>query len=295
MPLSSIKDPVERYFAFMQERESIRKKKLAGEVWPNLTEEPVLRDNKFTNVKREHDKTSQLFIQKLYKPNYNAPREQLLLNCVLARYFGTIEFMETIGWQRRYLPEHLKAVARKRLEEGKKVFTAAYIIPSGGMAGPKEQITVDHFITPLWKGRKRLCEPQWEEWQAFIAELQTFMGFGGTGFMAKEVTLDLRYTSFWPKPPKDVNTWTPVGPGSKRGAARVRGDINAKPLTPEATLEVCLELFAKRKQYLPKDFVELELHDIQFQLCEFDKFERVSRGQGQTRSKYRPMRHGLLG
>jgi hypothetical protein len=30
----------------------------------------------------------------------------------------------------------------------------------------------------------------------------------------------------------------------------------------------------------------LELHDIQFQLCEFDKYERVRLGEGRPKSKY---------
>ena len=48
------------------------------------------------------------------------------------------------------------------------------------------------------------------------------------------------------------------------------------------------ELFAARKTHWSGNYIELELHDIQFQLCEFDKYERVKHGQGRPRSKYKP-------
>lgn len=273
-----------RFFAFLQERESIRLRKLAGKPWP-WTKDKILQTYSFTNVKREHDRTSQLLIKEFYQPNYDAPRQELLLNCAIARYFGTIEFMRAIGWQTSFKPTVLKQTARNRANEGLRVFTGAYIITSGNKAGPKENTVVDHFIGALWARRKTLCV-YWANWQTFIESLMEVPGFGGSGFMAKEVCLDTRYTNFWPKEPLDVNTWTPIGPGSKRGAARLQGYTDKRKANPEDTLAVCLELFGNRANYLPASFIPLELHDIQFQLCEFDKFERTRLNQGRPRSRY---------
>lgn len=139
----------------MQERESIRLKKEAGAPWP-WTEDPILREYKFTNVKREHDRTSRLLIEEFYKPNYNTPREQLLLNCAIARYFGTIEFMRAIGWQQDFKPSFLKKVARERMAKGERVYTGAYIVTSGNRSGPKEETVVDIFLSALWKRRSLL-------------------------------------------------------------------------------------------------------------------------------------------
>lgn len=286
---------VKRFFAFLQERESIRLRKLAGEPWP-WTKDKILQTYSFTNVKREHDRTSQLLIQEFYKPNFDAPREQLLLNCALARYFGTIEFMRAIGWQTNFKPAFLKKTVRDRAEAGLRVFTGAYIITSGNKPGPKENTVVDHFIGALWNRREKLCwapfniktasRQPWTSWQAFIEALMEVPGFGGSGFMAKEVCLDTRYTSFWPEQPRDMNTWTPIGPGSKRGAARLQGYTDKRKASPEDTLAVCRELFGEWFNNLPARFIALELHDIQFQLCEFDKMERVRLGQGRPRSRY---------
>lgn len=261
-------------------------RKLAGQSWP-WTSDKILMTYKFTNVKREHDRTSKLLIEEFYKPNFKAPREQLLLNCTLARYFGTIEFMRAIGWQTSFKPKYLKEVARSRADRGERVFTGAYIITSGGKSGPKEETVINEFVGALWKERKALI-PHWDYWQGFIETLMTVPGFGGSGFQAKEVCLDTRYTSFWAEGyPLDMNTWTPIGPGSQRGAARVLGHTDKRKSSPEETLAVCKQLFHDKKFYLPKKFVTLELHDIQFQLCEFDKYERTRLGQGRPRSMYK--------
>lgn len=278
--------PTERFFRFMQERESIRLNREAGKPWP-WTEDKILQQYKFTNVKREHDKTSRLLIQEFYKPNYDAPRAQILLNCAIARYFGTIEFMRAIGWQKTFNPEYLKARAAHRMGLDERVFTGAYIVPSGGNTGPKQNTIVDGFLTPMWKQREVLCHP-WGKWERFVNTLMTIPGFGGSGFMAKEVTLDTRYTSFWKEQPLDRFTWTPIGPGSMRGAMRILGIDTQEKAHPAQTLETCRHLFHVRRQYLPKGFIELELHDVQFQLCEFDKYERVRLKQGRPRSTYTP-------
>ncbi len=47
-------------------------------------------------------------------------------------------------------------------------------------------------------------------------------------------------------------------------------------------------LFQAASNHLPDYMPELELHDLQFQLCEFDKYERVRLGQGRLKAKYRP-------
>lgn len=279
---------VERFFAFMQERESIRLKRLAG-YDPPWTTDVILQKYKFTNVKREHDKTSQLLIAEFYKPNYNAPREQLLLNCAIARYIGTIAFMREIGWQKTFDAKYLKSVIGKMLIQGKRVYTGAYIITNGGNHGPKELHVIDTILAELWAGRSKLIKKEWTEWRPFVEALQTFTGFGGAGFMAKEVSLDTRYTGFWKEPPTDIYDWTPIGPGSKRGVGRIMGKTE-KPYdaSNRDTLNACIELYDMHKKYWPRTHVGLEVHDIQFQLCEWDKYERTRLGEGVPRNRYRP-------
>jgi len=283
--LKQAKYPLERFFEYLIKREQIRLRKLAGDPWP-WTDDKVMQVTKLTNVKRKDDRTSCLLIEEFYTPNFNAPREQILLNCAIARYFGTIEYMRAVGWQTTWDPNRLKKVARDRKKAGERVFTGAYIVPSIGRAGPKENTVVGQVLSRVWAKRAKLAGTPWTAQQPFMEALTTISGYGS--FMAKETMLDTRHTSFWPKPPTDMNTWTPMGPGGRRGAARIRGFTDKRPLSEKESLEVCLEVFEQRHTYLPKDFVELELADIQFQFCEFDKIERVRLGQGKAKSKYVP-------
>lgn len=278
----------EEFYKFIIERETIRLKRLVGGPYP-WTKDPILRKFKFTNVKREHDKTSMLLKKEFYTPHYEGDREIILLNCAIARYFGTIEFMRTVGWQHRWNPEHIRKVANARMAAGERVFTGAYIITNIGIPGSKIDVVIDEFLADLWKQRKAVVKAAEElRWQPCVERLMQVRGFGGTGFMAKETILDSRYTAFWGGgQPTDKNTWTPVGPGSIRGASRTM-NLWPRKVPKEMALDVCQQLFLARKKFWPKKFVELELTDIQFQLCEFDKYERVRLGEGRPRSLYMP-------
>lgn len=276
----------EGFYGFMRKREAIRLARAAGKPAP-WADDPILQKYKFTNVKREHDRTSRLMREEFYTPNADAPKDVVLLNCAFARYFGTIEMMRAVGWQRRWDPARVKKIAFARRAKGERTFTGAYMINNGGVAGSKVNAVVDIILTGLWENRKAVVEAsKGNSWQECIEVLQCVHGFGGTGFIAKETVLDTRYTNFWPvSGPADRDTWTPVGPGSMRGAARMlTGD--KKPLNKYATLDVCLDIFAQRKKHWHG--VDLELTDIQFQLCEYDKYTRIKTGEGRTRSLFRP-------
>ena len=292
---------IEEFYTFIREREAIRQRRVAGLPYP-WTTDPILGKFSFTNVKREHDRTSRLLREEFYTPHFDAPKGEILFNCTVARYFGTIEFMRAVDWTTEdelQDPEavlsYLRGIARNRLAAGQQVFTGAYIITSGGVSGPKEDYVCNVVLRALIAHRFRVVQASQtrSRWQDAIEELQKVQGFGGTGFMAKEVISDTRYTSFWPiinghQTPSDTNTWTPVGPGGMRGAAAVAGKPYGESLGKTETVDVCLALFAARKEHWPMGYPELELHDIQFQLCEFFKYEKVRFGHGRPRSLYKP-------
>ena len=301
------KPAVRRFFAMMREREALRVRKESGTPWP-WTDDPILRSYKFTNVKRTDDRTTRLLLRDFYdvggrrsiyySGNERDQRRVVLLNCAIARYFGTHEFMTAVGWQDRFDPTLLKRTARQRLDAGERVYTGAYMISPCNRTGPKEAVIVDIFLKDLWRQAGSVVdwlergEGRWKDVHTRLTEVE---GFGGTGFMAKEVLLDTRLVHrFWPHgAPTDRYTWTPIGPGSSRGAGRMLGDDGGRAVSPAVTLDVCRQLFAMRKDHLPTDyskgnrFYDMELHDIQFQLCEFSKYEKVRLGQGRPRSIYR--------
>jgi len=297
-------DKVNAFFSFVEEREQIRLRKEADLPYP-WTEDQILRDFKFTNVHRHHDRTSRELREQFYNPNFHADKKTILMNAATFRYFGTHEFATEIGWTDFEAMDELhwdyvKDLAEDRLANKERVFTGAYVITNQGISAPKQEVVVEYFLKALQKQAEELRDLTivTESWEDVATEMRKIQGFGGSGFMTKEILLDTTYTSFWdnwvshPKDgtfsfPIDWDSWTPIGPGARRGAARVAGDEEAKPLKEAAAADMIDDLMFQQDMFWPDNWDRLAPHDIQFQLCEFDKYERVRLGQGRPRSRYK--------
>lgn len=293
------------FFDYLNEREEVRLRKEAGlsvgfdvKAW---TEDPILQTYKFTNVRRHHDRTSDQLRKLFYGKNFHDDRRSVLMNCALFRYFGTWEFAEAVGWQdyEDFDFDGIKDLAADRLADGERVFTGAYVITNQGISAPKQEVVVDIFLKGLHAATPNLIQLTTvsQSWEKVATSMRTLMGFGGTGFMTKEVLLDTTYTGFWDSVfespedgtfsyPRDWWEWTPIGPGALRGAARVLGATDQSSLKEAHAGQVIQELYQHQKQWFTHPF-KLAPTDIQFALCEFDKYERVRLGQGKPRSRYR--------
>jgi len=291
------------FFEYLTERENVRLRKEAGDFFP-WTEDEILRTYKFTNVQRHHDRTSRELRETFYTPNFYEDRGSILMNCATFRYFGTYEFAKHIGWcdwenfDDKWW-EELKRTARSRLNNGERVFTGAYVITNQGISAPKEKVVVDYFLKDLQKAIPKILEivDRTDSWEETSDYMKTVKGFGGSGFMTKEILLDTTYTGFWERRketpdgrmsfPCDWEQWTPIGPGALRGASRCI-DESADPKKPVKELQarnILMNLYEMQDQFFKHEF-HLSPTDIQFGLCEFDKHERVRLGQGRPRSKY---------
>lgn len=288
------------FYDYLNEREEIRLRKEAGFSFP-WTDDPILRAFKFTNVRRHHDRTSDNLRKKFYIDRFHEDRRAVLMNCALFRYFGTFEFAEAVGWQEydSFDFEGIKDLAEQRMADKLRVFTGAYVITNQGISAPKQEVVVDYFLKDLHKVVPELLiiAQTTQSWEKVSDRMRQIGGFGGTGFMTKEVLLDTTYTGFWADQrldypdsffsyPKDWETWTPIGPGARRGAARAMGDDSATSLKEQGAAWVIQEL-GNWQEMLWQHEGRLVPTDIQFALCEFDKYERVRLGQGQPRSRYR--------
>jgi hypothetical protein len=273
-------------FKYMNERELIRIKKERGDPKP-WTADPILSTYKFTNVKREDDRTTRWMRQNWTNPARGEPLNVQLFNCALFRYFGTVEFAKEVGYQFDFHPVFIKEVAKSMLAAGHKVFTGAYVITNGGIAKPKYQVVVDEYLTPLWHKSFELAEisKMTGSWQKTAEEMRKLPGFGGTGFMTKEVLLDAMQTPVL-EDCNDRNTWCPLGPGARKGLNVVMGREMGKAVPEQQMLEEMIDLFTIAPNFMAPYMPELELHDIQFSLCETFKYVKVRTGAGRPRSLY---------
>lgn len=281
---------LEIFFFYLHEREKIRLAKVRNEKYP-WTADPILSTFKFTNVLRIYDKTTQWGLNNWYLPHMDEELKIQALNCMIFRFFGTIEFAQAAGYQKKFDPQHLIDIATERLSFGQKVFTGAYVITNGGKSAPKQEVVVKDYITPFWNKLDRIIEVAQvsKSWEQTLNVIQGTPGFGP--FMAKEVGLDLQLTRVL-KGCHDARTWSPAGPGAIRGLNRLlgrdleRGMSQAEALTHMRYLtQLIFKEMAKHPEMTPT-MTEFGVTDTQFSLCEFDKYMRVLHNQGRPRAKY---------
>ena len=293
--MTMLPEMVQSFHSYLHERERIRiRRELDGKI---DTEDAILKEYKFTNVLREHDRTTRWVNRNWYAPNHNQPLDIQALNCAIFRYFGTAEFAEELGYQYEWNPEYIISTAKARMSRKQKVFTGAYIITNGGISAPKEEVVVGNYLQPF---REKLGEivrvaEETRSWRQTGTVLRTIPGMGA--FMTKEVLLDMMLTKVL-QDATDKLTWTPVGPGAIRGLNRIHGRPVNAPLSQEKGLREIQDLLAEFAAlgfapWMPKIGVKYGVTDVQFGLCEFDKYQRVLNNEGRPRSKFRPSKEPL--
>jgi len=281
---------------YMNERESIRKAKEADRPKP-WTSDPILQRNRFTNVLRADDRTTRWAIHNWYIPLGNYPKKMILINCALFRLFGLIETAEEIGYLTDLSPESLEAKRLQvwnRYSKGKKTFTSAYIITNGGAQMPKINYVFNVALAAFIRKAQAMADvaEKTHSWKDVVDIVRTCAGLGGSGFVAKEIIQDAILAGVFGGPPIDAMTWSPIGPGARRGLNRVCGRPADFKQKEALYLEEMKEMFTKVAEsglladHTSKPFDRLDLHGMQFNLCEYDKYLRVKTGEGRMKSTY---------
>lgn len=274
--------PQQRFLYWVKERNQILLKRNAGKPKP-WTDDEILQNYRFCNVRRMNDKVSQWLLKKWYEPYYD--HRNALTACALARHFNKPETLQAIGYPVEFDVDHIKKVCASLKKQGKTLFNPAYVI-SGGTGGgergivskDKVDIILDHVIGPLNKTPPQL---PYTNMQAWVEALCEYNGFGS--FMAGQVVADLRWAveGAW----VDKDSYAPQGPGSSRGLCRLLGLAPKKyAFSQDEFSEHLTQLIAlvKKKLNIPN----LEAIDVQSLLCETDKYERVLWGEGKPKQKY---------
>lgn len=269
-------------WAYIQERERIRLRKEAGQPFP-WTDDPILGAYKFTNVRRVHDRTTQAFLA-IYRAHAKAPAHEALYNCGVHRLFGTAEFAATVGWQTKHDLDAL----RRAVEVCDRPFTGAYMVRADGPL-PKAESNAG-YLAGLWHRAPDVVAAiqKTRTWEAGCRALAPVYGFGD-GFMTKEVLQD--YLLWLPWTVKDAATFTPIGSGALRGLNRLTGHSLRQKRPAYFLLEEVRGLLEQVQPKWRRAFPKAEpltAHDIQFCLCEVDKFLRTKNGEGRPRSRYAP-------
>jgi hypothetical protein len=276
---------IRRVLRFIKEREAIRIKKERGDPKP-WTQDPILQQYRFTNVRREDDKVTKWIVEHWRKPHEND--EHVWFAMCVARYINWPPTLKALGypvpWKRVKVLRVMEAIrsGAYKIDAGqsRQLFGGAYFLNS---IGPKIQSVVNDRLTVLWNNRDYICK-MLEQARTLVDVYAVFKAQYGFGsFMAAQVVADLKYT------PRFLNasdwwSWAAPGPGSKRGLNRLCGRTVNAPWKETEWRAALYELQTKLNAKLDSP---LHAQDVQgIACCEWDKMERVRLGEGRSKTKY---------
>ncbi|MHB8523785.1 MAG: nucleotide kinase domain-containing protein [Limisphaerales bacterium] len=284
------------YWRFVAERQAIFFRRLRSEL-PPWTNDPILQEYKFTNAYRASDRTSQYLIRKVIYAGDQDP-DEIVFRTLLFKLFNRIETWELLSRSvghisyRDYSFAEYDAVLTEAMDRGQTIYSAAYIMPSGGRSSPSsrkhrlhlrliEQMLTDDLPTRLVHAKSMA--------KAF-ALLRGYATIGD--FLAYQYVTDLNYGTLLNFTEMD---FVVPGPGSRDGIRKCFSDLGGLNETE------IIKLVTERQQVefgrLGLEFQSLwgrplQLIDCQNVFCEVDKYARVKHPEfsghtGRTRIKQR--------
>ena len=261
------------FWDFARRRQAIYYARLRGEPGP-WTDDPILSNNRFTNVFRASDRVSQELIRvQEAGPQY---AEDIALRTLVFKVFNKPETFHALGrltcatWDPPAVVRELDEIKAR----GETIYNGAYMMRDPSINGTGKHRNhidlIDRMVLPIAAAMSRGVGPT-----EMYLTLSQFDGIGP--FLAFQYMTDLGYSAVWEY---DENEFVSLGPGSRRGlqkmfpgerpsAAQVHG-LQARMPDDAPTL------FGRRPHLI----------DVQNLLCEFDKYLR----QAQPELGARPMR-----
>lgn len=274
---------------WMKERENIRLMKEMGRGF--VSDDPLMVKWRWCNVNRNHDRETLWIHKVIVEPNYNHP--MLWFNLCIARFINWSPTLARLGYYKIWDPEAFCMDMALIMKEGKKAYTGAYMIRAGtgeDAKMPKHEYLVKRVFTPLWELRKNIPESQsCSDWDMFLS-----MIFGMGDFMRNQIITDLKYTRYLKQEDTiDWKTFCLAGPGTRRGMNRLY-DLDLKQSWKEHHMSMALIELRKQvaREVKFKDYFD-DLNNLANCLCEFDKYMRLTNGEGEPRATYKPSPYKL--
>lgn len=285
------------YWEFAAERQSIFFKRLAGDPLP-WTIDPILREYKFTNAYRASDRVSQYLIRNVIYSGNQDP-EELFFRILLFKFFNKIETWEMllreVGGRisfAEYTFERYNATLNKAIASGERIYSAAYIMPSGGPSSVSERKHQMHLrlLEEMMRDElPRRLENVTSMKMAFEL-LRSYQTIGD--FLAYQFVTDLNYSTLLNFSEMD---FVVPGPGARDGIRKCFQDLGG--LNESEIIRVIADRqhveFEQRGLCFQSLWGRpLQLIDCQNLFCEVDKYARIRHPDilgitGRTRIKQR--------
>ena len=279
----------ETYWRFAAERQEMFFRKIEGLPAP-WTSDPILARHKFTNAYRASDRVSQYLIRNVIYAGNQSP-EEVFFRTILFKLFNRIETWEMlqdrlkIVSQAEYSFQQYDSVLSEALAEGKRIYSAAYMMPSGRSSFGHAQKHRNH-LTLLERMMEDEAPRRIAEASSMAQAFDMLRSYPTIGdFLAYQFVTDLNYSDL-----TDFSEMEFVvpGPGALDGIRKCFTDLGG--LNDADIIRLVTESQEGEFERLGLKFRTLggrllQLIDCQNLFCEVSKYARVKHPEVKGTSK----------
>jgi len=270
----------ETYWKFAAERQAIFFRRLRGETAP-WTDDLVLREFKFTNAYRVLDRVSQYLVRNVIYAG-SQTEEETFFRTILFKLFNKIETWELllqrmgeISWA-KYRFEAYDAILTEAKMSGARIYSAAYIMPSGSgpLVCPVKHRTHLRLLEMMMRDRTFARLGDAGSMRRAFEILREYPTIGD--FLAYQFVTDVNYSELTRFSEME---FVMPGPGARDGIRKCFADLgglNEVELIKRVAVRQAEE-FASRGIHFQSLFGRsLQLIDCQNLFCEVGKYARVA-------------------
>lgn len=268
------------YWRFAAERQSIFFRQLEGAT-PPWTMDPILTRYKFTNAYRASDRTSQYLIKHVIYNGDQSP-DEVFFRTLLFKIFNHIETWELLVKEfgeiqySEYSFEQYDAVLSRAMNEGLTIFSAAYIMPSGGTSFgyPKKHSSYLKLLERMIEDEAPARITEMRSMRQVFELLRSYPMMGD--FLAYQYVTDINYSELTNFSEMD---FVVPGPGAKDGIRKCFHDLGG--LNEVDIIQLMAERQEEEFSRSGLDFRSLwgrrlQLIDCQNLFCEVGKYARLA-------------------
>jgi len=280
------------YWTFAAKRQDVFNKRLTNPTGP-WTNDPIIQNNRFTNVFRASDRVSQFLIDLQYQEE--DPKE-VFFKTMLFKIFNKIETynyllreLDIVSY-RSFSFERYDELLTYRMATKNTIYSAAYIMPSAGSVFGFKFKHSNHLalLSKMMDDElyKKIAESK--KLEDVYRKLVAYPSLGN--FLAFQYTIDLNYSTLVDFSEMD---FVVAGPGAKNGILKCFDSLGSYSF--EDIIRMMVDEQEKESERLQIGLPNLwgrrlQLIDCQNLFCEVDKYLRgtnpeINGNSGRTRIK----------
>lgn len=266
------------YWRFASERQDMFMLRVAG-LTPPWTKDPILSAHRFTNTYRASDRVSQYLIRHVIYEGSQKP-EEVFFRTILFKLFNRIDTWEAlraemgaVSWREFTFDAYAKVLDRL-LDDGQRIYSAAYIMPSPAFGSPRKHRNHLRLVEYMMAdgAPKKLAKAR-----SLRGAFELLRGYPSLGdFLAFQFAIDINYselTNF------SEMEFVVAGPGARDGIRKCFKDTAG--LSEAEIINVMAERAGDEFRRLGMKFQSLwgrslQLIDCQNVFCEVSKYARVA-------------------